>query len=123
MTKLKNTPLKQIIELFNILEPEQYHDPNEFNDPELTEMFTRFVKSSLKNAGYDVPNDYHAMYWFAKGRQRSPLQSPSQSSEKYSSSFQLNDEQQCIKKQNIELLKQLPKHSKSFILDIDKILI
>ena len=44
MTKLKNTPLKQIIELSKILEPKQYHDP------ELADMFIRFVKYSIKNA-------------------------------------------------------------------------
>ena len=54
MDKLKNTPLKQIIELFNILEPKQYHDTNEFDVPELKDIFIRFVKYSLKTAGSSI---------------------------------------------------------------------
>ena len=99
MTKLENIPLKQIFELYNILEPEQYREPDDLNDPELKELFTILTNSSLTDAGYDGPNDYHAMYWFAKGRQQSPTQ--------------LDDEQQHIKKQNIEFLKELLKNART----------
>ena len=66
-----------------MLESEQYLNPDDFDDPDPAEMFTRFVKSSLKEAGYDGPNDYHAIYWFAKGRHQQKQ-----------SSFQSNEVQQ-----------------------------
>lgn len=75
MTTLENTPIKKLIELYNFMFPDPDGDGSYLLDAaeEIGEDFIRGlllidIEPVLREEyGYDGPNDYNSMYWFAKG--------------------------------------------------------
>ncbi len=75
MTTLENTPIKKLIELYNFMFPDPDGDGSYLLDAaeEIGEDFIRGlllidIEPVLREEyGYNGPNDYNSMFWFAKG--------------------------------------------------------
>ena len=68
---LENSTTEDLIDLDNLLHNDSY-TYDEWYDAikDIDQLRTELIESindSLKSNHYDGPNDYHAMYWFAKG--------------------------------------------------------
>ncbi len=68
---LENTSTQELIDLDNLLckDNNTYEDwLDAYNEEEIRNELIDSITSTLKSSKYDGPNDYHAMYWFAKGK-------------------------------------------------------
>ena len=71
MTILENSSTQELIDLDNLL----YNDFNTYQDwfdafkdeDKIRIELIESINEKLKANNYDGPNDYYAMYWFAKG--------------------------------------------------------
>ena len=67
----ENVTIQDLVNLFNLItgDNDTYEDWLEAfdNDEKIRIELIDYIKSELKANNYDGENDYHAMYWFAKG--------------------------------------------------------
>ena len=71
MTTRENVTIQNLIDLSNLLygDNDTYEDWFEAfgNDEKIRIELIESINEKLKANNYDGPNDYYAMYWFAKG--------------------------------------------------------
>ena len=68
---LENSSIQDLINLDNLLNNDIYTYEEWFdavnNDEQIRKELIESINEKINSNKYDGPNDYHAMYWFAKG--------------------------------------------------------